>query len=61
MVTEVSPEQFEKAYLQIEATEFGMVTEVSPEWLAKAPSPMEVTEYVVPSNAIVSGIITPPL
>ena len=31
MVTEVSPEQSEKAYEPMAVTELGMVTEVSPE------------------------------
>ena len=47
-VTEVSPEQQEKADEPIEVTELGMVTEVSPEQPWKARLPIEVTEYVVP-------------
>ena len=37
MVTEVSPEQPEKANSPIEVTELGMDTEVSPEQPEKAP------------------------
>ena len=44
MVTEVSPEQPEKAPSPMEVTELGMVTEVSPEQLENADSPIEVTE-----------------
>ena len=36
MVTEVSPEQPEKAWWSMEVTELGMVTEVSPEQPSKA-------------------------
>ena len=43
-VSEVSPEQPEKANLPIEVTELGMVNEVSPEQPEKAYSPIEATE-----------------
>ena len=43
-VTEVRPEQPEKACVPMEVTELGMVTAVSPEQPSKAYSPMEVTE-----------------
>ena len=43
-VTEVNPEQPEKAELEILVTFSPIVTEVSPEQSAKARSPIEVTE-----------------
>ena len=43
-VTEVRPEQSEKAQSPMEVTELGMVTEVSPEQSMKAQPPIEVTE-----------------
>ena len=60
MVTEVRPEQPEKALLPMLVTELGMVTEVRPEQPEKALLPMLVTEYVFPLYEILSGIVTVP-
>jgi len=54
-VTEVSPEQPEKAQSPMEVTELGIVTEVSPEQLLKAYLSIEATKYAVSSYVIVSG------
>ena len=51
-VTEVSPEQSEKAQPPIEVTELGMVTEVSPKQSEKAQPPIEVTELGMVSEVI---------
>ena len=45
MVTEVRPEQSEKALSPMDVTLLGMVTEVRPEQPEKALSPMDVTVF----------------